>query len=183
MSLPPYDLTATEPAQCELLASFIKCARPKIVVEAGTYLGHGAVWMGKALRWNGIGHLWTADPYDTCQAGLIADEKLDEWVTYCATDYLEMIEGMPPIDMAYIDASGPGHDASLRLIHLEATIPKLSDGGMIFVDDTKKDFQAWKDGEGGASRDRVRDLCSVNFEWLRGLSLYTKDAPARGSVP
>lgn len=172
MILPPYDLTASEPAQCELLASFIKCMKPEIIVESGTYLGHGAIHMGRACKQIRHGHVYTADPVELGQGRLVTANRLEEWVTFHRGGFEGMIETIPEVDLAYIDGSGPGHDASLRIQHFNLVKTKLRPGGIIFVDDTKADFAPWTDGEGGASRDRLREVMDINFEWLRGLSLY-----------
>ena len=168
--IPTWDQEASDPAQCELLAALVRCAKPRIVVEAGTYKGHGALAIARALHVNGpTGHLWTADPYEFGQRDTLAGLPN---VSFCNEDFLTMLDRLAEVDFAYIDASewGPnGRDASLRVRHFEAVLPKLAPGGLICVDDTKADD--WNDGEGGKSVLRIRERC-FNFGFLRGLSIY-----------
>lgn len=171
MTLPPFDGAASEQPQCELLAALVRCQRPGIAVEAGTYQGHAAHYIGEALRTNGIGHLHTADPYPCGAENTLRD--LGEWVTYYQQDFLGVLEKLPHVDFAYIDASGPGPDgASLRWLHFQAVRDKLRSGGIICVDDTLSDD--WADGENGHSAGRIRMSCNVSFWFLRGLSIYAK---------
>lgn len=166
----PFDCEASAPEQCELLAALVRCAKPRIVVEAGTYRGHGAIYIARALAENGpTGHLWTADPHDFGQATTLAGYPN---VSYCREDFLTMLARLDSVDFAYIDASdfGPnGRDASLRVKHFEAVLPKMSPGGLVLVDDTAADD--WNDGEDGKSVLRIRERCT-NFGFLRGLSIY-----------
>lgn len=170
MTFPAWDLEATAPEQCELLAALVRCAKPRIVVEAGTYKGHGALAIAGALAANGpTGHLWTADPYDFGQAATLVDCPN---VSFCREDFLTMLARLDAVDFAYIDASdfGPnGRDASLRVCHFDAVLPKLSPGGLVLVDDTLADD--WSDGEGGKSVLRIREKC-FNLRVLRGLSIF-----------
>lgn len=156
MSLPPFNGMASEPAQCLLLASLVICQRPGIAVEAGTYQGHTAFHIANALKTNGIGHLHTADHALFGQRDVLAG--LEQWVTFYQSDYLDMLAKIPRVDFAYIDSG----DAEVRLEHFEATRAKLRSGGIICVDDTLG---------GDPPMERIRELCGLNFRFLRGLSV------------
>lgn len=168
MSLPPWDLEASAPEQVTLLCALIRCQRPEILVEAGTYRGHAAYYIGHTLSEGGFGHLYTADPYPN---GQIATLHGLGRVTFYPTDFLLMLETLPAVDFAYIDASDHSKPAgaALRYIHFEAVRAKLRPGGIICVDDTAADD--WSDGENGQSVQRIREQC-LNFTFLRGLSVY-----------
>jgi len=168
MILPSWDGHATAPEQCQLLAALVRCQKPKLLVEAGTYRGHTALFVGSVLEELGSGHLHTADPMTYCPADLGAR------VTYYPTDFLKMLDGLEgPVDFAYIDASDHSRPdgADLRWIHFDAVLARLSPKGIICVDDTAADD--WSDGEGGKSVLRIREKC-INFSFLRGLSVYTR---------
>jgi predicted O-methyltransferase YrrM len=167
--LPVWDQEASAPEQVELLCALIRCQRPEILVEAGTYRGHAAYHIGKVLQSLDFGHLHTADPVPNGQMATLSGFKR---VTFYPRDFLKVLEGIPAVDFAYIDASDhskPG-GAGLRWLHFEAVRAKLRPGGIICVDDTAADD--WNDGEGGLSVHRIRDLC-LNFTFLRGLSVFT----------
>ncbi len=169
MNLRPWDQEATCREQCELIAGLVRCQKPEIVVEAGTYRAHTASYIGEALEMNGYGHLHTADPYPHGQYAALTGMAR---VTFYPTDFLEMLDAIPHVDFAYIDASDhsrPG-GADLRWKHFDAVLRKLRAGGIICVDDTLADD--WNDGENGHSVDRIRTVSNVNFRFLRGLSVY-----------
>jgi predicted O-methyltransferase YrrM len=168
MNLPSWDQEASAPEQVELLCSLIRCQKPVILVEAGTYRGHAAYRIGETLNELGIGTLFTADPYPKGQAALLAPFGR---VIYQQRDFLEVLAEIPFVDFAYIDASDHSRQggADLRWKHFTAVMAKLRKGGIICVDDTAADD--WNDGENGRSVDRIRDKCA-NFTFLRGLSVY-----------
>jgi predicted O-methyltransferase YrrM len=168
MNLPSWDGHASAPEQVELLCALIRCQKPEIVVEAGTYRGHSAYRIGETLAEMGKGQLFTADPCNHGQGTLLA--KLER-VIFWPTDFLTMLEGSPKVDFAYIDATDHSKrdGARLRWEHFEAVRAKLRPGGIICVDDTAADD--WADGENGRSVERIRERC-VNFTFLRGLSIY-----------
>jgi Methyltransferase domain len=84
---------------CILLYSLVRRERPQTVVELGTGLGVSTLWMGQALRENGLGHVYAID--DSRQgpqlltvlrkkkealAGIV---EIDERTTY--QDYLQQV--------------------------------------------------------------------------------------------
>lgn len=168
MTLPPWDLEASAPEQIELLCALIRCQKPEILVEAGTYRGHAAWHIGKVLESSNFGRLHTCDPYPNGQFETLRECSR---VTFHPKDFLKVLEGIPYVDFAYIDASDHSKPdgASLRWRHFEAVRAKLRPGGVICVDDTAADD--WSDGEGGRSVLRIREKC-VNFTFLRGISIY-----------
>jgi predicted O-methyltransferase YrrM len=168
MNLPVWDQEASAPEQVELLCSLIRCQRPEILVEAGTYRGHAAYRIGETLSELDKGTLHTADPYPKGQAALL---KGFTRVVFHPKDFLEVLENIPFVDFAYIDASDHSRQggADLRWKHFTAVMAKLRRGGIVCVDDTAADD--WNDNEGGRSVDRIREKCT-NFTFLRGLSVY-----------
>ena len=147
----------------------MRCQRPTMAVEAGTYRGHTALCIGRVLEELGHGHLHTADPFPMGQQEALGHLAR---VTYHPADFLDVLAPLDAIDFAYIDASAPGPGgARLRWLHFEAARAKLNPGGIICVDDTAADD--WSDDEGGRSVDRIRALCGNNFRFLRGLSVFS----------
>lgn len=55
------DDASTETEVSELVAAFVRALQPEIVVETGTSFGFTAALIGKALKRNGHGHLFTTD--------------------------------------------------------------------------------------------------------------------------
>lgn len=171
MILPPFDGHATDVETLEVLFALIRLQKPEIVLEAGTYRGHGAIFMASACMKNGTGHVHTADPFPKEAHAAIGQAGLGGWASYYPVDFLALLEGFERVDFAFIDASGPGSDgAKLRWQHFEATRAKVSPGGVICVHDTAADD--WSDGENGRSVDRIRAACQLNLTTGRGLSVF-----------
>jgi predicted O-methyltransferase YrrM len=167
MKFPSWDATATDAETLEVLAALIRLQKPSVVVEAGTYRGHGALYMAAALEANGRGILWTADPVDHGQGEALEGVRN---VHVCRYDFLDLLAWLSVVDFAFIDASGPGPDgAALRWLHFEAVRANMNPGGMICVHDTAADD--WSDGEGGRSVLRIREACQLNLTSGRGLSV------------
>lgn len=170
MSLPEWDGHATDRETLEVIAALIRLTKPGVVVEAGTYRGHGALYMAIALKKNGLGHLVTCDVVDHGAMGLLeAYDNAEFW----HGDYVDLLrkDSTPPIDFAFVDASGDGPaGAGLRWVHFRETLGRLTPGGIICVHDTATDD--WDDGEGGASVRRIRETCDLTLMCGRGLSIY-----------
>jgi len=172
MDVMPFDTEATEQEICELLAALVRVRKPTVVVEAGTYRGHGALYMADTCRRNGVGHVYTFDPVDHGLQYWLAKNSLEDWCTFIRGEY-----AVPKsVDFAFIDASAIDEtgrmNASPRALHFEATRARLSPGGIICVHDTHCD-SVWYDEEGGASMHRIRESC-FNLDLMRGLSVYYK---------
>jgi predicted O-methyltransferase YrrM len=134
-----------------------------VVVEAGTYLGRTACALAKVLRACNIEfHIYSAEirPNFIEKAQKNIDGNgLTEHVTIFEGDYLEMLQVIEePIDFAYIDGG-------VRWPMVEATVPLMSDGGMIFVDDMNT---PWGDKEGYAN---TLALANITLPCNRGLSI------------
>lgn len=159
LTLQGWDDMASDEAQCELLAALVRAHRPEVVVETGTYRGHGTLYMADALRRNGRGHLHTADPFWHGVPEWIERNGLASVATFHHEQAHKLIERLPYIDFAYID-----DHAHSRHRHFEMCRAKLRPGGIILVDDTNAND--WHEV------DTIRRSCTVNFRFLRGLSVY-----------
>ena len=123
----------TWPDQQQLLGLLARGIGAKSIVEAGTYRGETALVLSLM---NPDAHVWTADPVDHGQEYLNERDN----ITYVRADFLEMLEFVPVVDFAYIDASGVDNtDTMLRYEHALAVWEKLSRGGMIVFDDMASD--------------------------------------------
>ncbi len=123
------------PDQGAFMSVFTAASQPRFVVEIGTFTGYSALTVALALRpgarmlccdisteWTDIAqHYWQ-------QAGV--DDKI-ELVIGPALETLAARNDDPPIDLAFIDADKTGY-----LDYYEMLLPKLSDRGVILVDNT-----------------------------------------------
>jgi len=114
-----------------LLETLVFLARPRLVLEVGTYSGYSALSMAPALPEGGR--------IITCE---LLDEHADVAERHIAmaglADRIEVRRGPAaetiaaldgPFDVAFIDADKPGY-----LGYYEAILPKLSERGLIVVD-------------------------------------------------
>ncbi|MDX6720155.1 MAG: hypothetical protein QOJ63_2409 [Solirubrobacteraceae bacterium] len=114
-----------------LLEFLVFLARPRLVLEIGTYSGYGALSMAGALPPDGR--------IVTCE---LSDERADVAERHIAAaglaDRVEVRRGPAlqtiatldgPFDLVFVDADKTGY-----LDYYEAVLPKLSDDGLIVVD-------------------------------------------------
>lgn len=165
-------MTATEREFCGFMAAIVRIMQPDLVVEAGTYKGHAAVTIGRAVKTYG-GRLFSADPYDHGVQPDLDAEDLD-CVNLYRGGFLEMIEPFGEIGFAFIDATDHSRldGADLRWIHFEAVRAKMPSGGIICTHDTLANHAPWGDGEQGRSRERIAELAGLHFNHMKGLSVY-----------
>ncbi len=121
------------PDQGHFLEMMVAITGAELVVEVGTFTGMSALWMARALPEHG--RMVCFD---------ITDQYLDiateAWDAAGVTDRIEMVIGPAadriaeydfdrPIDLAFVDADKPGYQSYLDLL-----LPRLSDRGVIMVD-------------------------------------------------
>jgi caffeoyl-CoA O-methyltransferase len=113
-----------------LLETLVFLARPRLVVEIGTYSGYSALSMARALPADGRIVTLEADAEHAAFARprLARDERI-ELVEGPAIDSLQAIDG--PLDLVFIDADKDGY-----IEYYEAVLPKLAERGLIVADNT-----------------------------------------------
>ncbi len=113
------------------LASIAALVRPKLVVEVGSFSGYSALAMARGMPADGQMICLDIDPEHVAIARRHIESSQFagriEVRQGAALDLLTAIDG--PIDMAFIDA-----DKRNYRNYLEAILPKLSDDGVIVVD-------------------------------------------------
>jgi caffeoyl-CoA O-methyltransferase len=115
------------------LEMLVWAARPRLVLEIGTYTGSAAQFMAGALPEGG--RLITCE-FDRDRAAFARDH-MDagpdgDRIEVCVGPALETIAGLDgPFDLVFIDADKPAY-----VDYYEAVLPKLSDRGLIAADNT-----------------------------------------------
>jgi len=119
----------TGPVEGRLLETLVWIARPRLVVELGTYSGYSAQFMAAALPDDGRLISCELDP----ERAAFARERLrDERIEIRVGPALETLAGIDgPIDLAFVDADKAGYPD-----YYEALVPKLSERGLIVADNT-----------------------------------------------
>jgi predicted O-methyltransferase YrrM len=101
------DEQATEEEVLELFHALTRALQPELVLETGSYKGHGAFSIGTALKANGHGHLVTLE-MDRSFAQEAQDRVRELPVTVCNTESLRYRpDPDTQYDLVLLD-SGPG---------------------------------------------------------------------------
>lgn len=173
--LPPFDSTASSPETVELLRALVRFEKPQVALELGTYKGHAALAIGKALKDNGRGNLYTCDPVDHGVRELVREYGLEEYVNFRLEPAFalldKMVDNQVGAGFVYIDHSG-----GTRLPAFEKALGILRPGGLVVVDDMGPS-SPWKDGLGGATKELLRRELTMVLEGERGLGIYRSPAP------
>lgn len=128
-----YPQMLTGPAAARLLELLVWSSRARRVLEIGTFTGHSALAMAAALPEDGRVITCELDP----RTAAFAREHMDatpygdriEIRVGPALDTLRSLDG--PFDLVFIDADKTGYPACV-----DATLPMLSERGMLVLDNT-----------------------------------------------
>ena len=161
----------TDRETLRLLQAWVAWQNPKVVVEAGTYRGHGMLHLAQGLSAvRPEGRVYTADLYEWGQTALAEEYGLENTAIWLG-DFdamLDTIEG--PIDFGWID-SGPGsgqyaEESGVRWRHWCAAKARVSPGGVLIAHDTA--FTDW-----GGALEIVADG-NLTLPFGRGLTFYQR---------
>ena len=114
-----------------MLEMLVFLARPRLILEIGTYSGYSALSMAGALPDGGrIVTLELSDEHADVAERHIAAAGLAGRIEVRRGPAIESIAALDgPFDLVFIDADKTGY-----LAYYEAVLPKLSAGGLIVVD-------------------------------------------------
>ena len=115
------------------LSFVVFLARPKLVLELGTFTGWSSIAMAGALPPGGKIVTCDVNEETTAIARRYAEEAgVADRIEYLLGPGLESIAQLDgPFDLVFIDADKPGY-----IGYYEAVLPKLADGGVILADNT-----------------------------------------------
>ncbi|MBJ7330745.1 MAG: O-methyltransferase [Solirubrobacteraceae bacterium] len=129
----PNSVMLSGPVEGRLLQALIHLARPKLVLELGTYSGYSALVMAQALPPGGRvitceldeeRAAFAAEQFAAIDGGDLIELRLGP-----ALDTIATID--EPIDLVFIDADKGGY-----IDYYDAVVPKLSPRGLIVADNT-----------------------------------------------
>ena len=169
LTFPDWDEMAVHVGMPYLLSALVTSLQPEVVVEAGTYKGHGALAIAHTLHTIKRGHLYTADPIDQGVAGLLERSGFTGSATYIHDTYERMLSDrfkLNSIDLAFIDASGHAADGTMRMRHLLMTMDRLRMGGVIVMDDIGAVDWPFVNV--------IRTLSQLYLPGMRGVAIYQK---------
>lgn len=132
------DSQTTEVEVLDFLKTLVTTVKPKLVVETGTFLGHGTVKLAEGLKENGFGKVITIEFDPAIRAR--AEERfkacgLAPWIESRLESSLETnIEGM--IDLLYSDSHLANREAEIRRL-----LPQLDPRGLLVIHDASSHFK------------------------------------------
>ncbi len=115
------------------LSFVVYLARPKLVLEFGTFTGWSSIAMAGALPPGGKIVTCDINAETNAIARRYAEEAgVADRIEYIVGPGVESVAKLDgPFDLVFIDADKPGY-----IDYYEAVLPKLADGGLIMADNT-----------------------------------------------
>jgi predicted O-methyltransferase YrrM len=149
---------ASDPCSLELLGSVLRVARPRLVLELGTYIGFSSLFIGDVLAQNDpAGRLVTVEPDRSAQevAKALASHLSNvSFVHGYSTDpeVIRTLGDHGPFEIVYLDSSH-AYVETLRELDLVFDVPLLGDGGMLILHDAAEEAAQFDPaGTGGVRR-------------------------------
>lgn len=150
-----HDDASTEVEVAELVAGFVRALQPELVVETGTAFGYTAELIGKALKRNKHGHLFTVD--NDAEMVAVARERCAGLpVTILKQLSLDFVP-TGSIGFAWLDS-----EPQYRIDEAHLLQPYLAPGAFVGIHDTAPHHNF---------RPAVERLCEEG--WLRPIWLPT----------
>ncbi len=132
------DSQTTEVEVLNLLKTLVTTLKPNLVVETGTFLGHGTVNLAAGVRENGFGRVITIefDPNIRNRAlSRFQSSGLSPWIESRLESSLESnIDGT--IDLLYSDSHLANREAEIRRL-----LPQLNPQGLLVIHDASSHFK------------------------------------------
>lgn len=137
------DGNAAELETLEFLYSVVRLLKPNLIVETGTWHGHSAVAMARALRQNGLGKLVTFEiDTETCVVAnrRLEKESLKQFVELRnESSVTGIVNGL--IDLMVLDS-----ELALRVSEFEYYRHQLSPGAIVVFRDTSTNHRVVREG-------------------------------------
>jgi predicted O-methyltransferase YrrM len=165
------DSQSSELEVLDFLKSIVVTAKPRLIVETGTFIGYSAIKMAEGLKANGFGKLITIefDPAIFVKARERIDASgLADWIEYRNASSLETpIDGM--IDILFSDSH-----LTIREQEIRRFLPQIDARGLILIHDASSHFKVVREA---ALRLEQEGLISVVLlSTPRGLVIAQKRA-------
>ncbi len=165
------DSQSSELEILDFLKSMVLTAKPRLIVETGTFIGYSAIKMAEGLKANGFGKLITIefDPDIFAKAKQRIDlSGLRDWIEYRNASSLETpIDGT--IDLLFSDSH-----LTIREQEIRRFLPQIDPRGLILVHDASSHFKVVREA---ALRLEQEGLISVVLlSTPRGLVIAQKRA-------
>ncbi|MGC9945944.1 MAG: class I SAM-dependent methyltransferase [Bryobacteraceae bacterium] len=132
------DSQTTEVEVLDFLKTLVTTVKPRLIVETGTFLGHGTVKLAEGLKENGFGKVVTIEIDSGIRARAaerFAACGLAAWIESRLESSLETnIEGT--IDLLFSDSHMANREAEIRRL-----LPQLDPRGLLVIHDSSSHFK------------------------------------------
>ena len=132
------DSQTTEVEVLNFLKSLVTTVKPKLIVETGTFLGHGTVKLAEGARENGFGKVITIEfDSDIRNRALVRFESsgLSPWIESRLESSLDTVID-DTIDFLYSDSHLANREAEIRRL-----LPQLDPRGLLVIHDASSHFK------------------------------------------
>lgn len=132
------DSQTTEVEVLDFLKTLVTTIKPKLVVETGTFLGHGTLKLAQGVKENGFGKVITIEFDPSIRSRAVerfAASGLAPWIESRLESSLESnIDGT--IDLLYSDSHLENREAEIRRL-----LPQLDPRGLLVIHDASSHFK------------------------------------------
>ena len=132
------DSQSTEVEVLDLLQSLVIALKPKVIVETGTFLGHGTPKLAEGARANGFGKVITVEFDPAIRERALARFEsmgLSSWIESRLESSLDtVIDGT--IDFLFSDSHLANREAEIRRL-----LPQLDPRGVLVIHDASSHFK------------------------------------------
>ena len=160
------DGNTAEVETLEFLYAVVRLHKPSLIVETGTWHGHSAVALGKALRQNGFGRVITFEidqEISEIAQRLVKAEGLCDFIELRNQSSLQATIA-DPIDMLLLDS-----ELHLRVHEFERLRPQLRPGAIVIFHDTSTLHRIVREDVIRLTQQRL--LTTLMFPSPRGLAV------------
>ncbi len=137
------DAESAELEILDFLKALVIAAKPDLVVETGTFIGHSTIKMAEGMRANGFGRIITVeyDPAVFAKARQNIDASgLKDLIEYRNASSLETeIEG--EIDILFSDS-----EVTIREQEVRRFLPQIRKRGLVLIHDASSNFKVVREG-------------------------------------
>ena len=164
-----YDSMTSEVEVLEFLKCIVTTAKPKLIVETGTFMGISTLWLAEGVKQNGFGRILTCefDPAVFATAKeRIESSGLQQWIEMRNESSLDTkIDGT--IDLLFSDSDMPVREQEVRRF-----LPQMNPHGLILMHDASSHLKVVR--EAALKLEREGLISVVLLPTPRGLVVAQK---------
>ncbi len=139
------DGLALDDGEGEFLYGIVRALKPKVLLEIGTHKGFSTGYLVEAIKDNGVGHLWTTDPFDygASQSVTFEDRQFVDYLNKRGDE----VKVPALIDFVFLDGL---HHITDVVPEIKNVLPQLSKDAVIVFHDAQNEESNIKEGVNAA---------------------------------